>query len=109
LELLNNCDIQISICNATDLSKVEDAQYLYDLIANLFASVVQFAIPGTIEAECDLLIDGGGTPMLNLAEVVKRFYPNQPCLYIDYEGTMAYYRNITEPAPGNNCIHQICL
>jgi len=91
-----------SICNSTDLSKVEDAQYLYALIANLFASVVQFAFPGTIEAECDLLINGAGTPMLNLAEVVKRLYP-APCIYIDYEGSMEYYRNITEPFPGNNC------
>jgi len=92
----------LSVCNSSDLTAIDDAKYLYALVANSFASVVQFAFPQTIEAECDLLINGEGTPLQNLAEVIKRLFPAE-CLYVDYEGVINFYRSITEPFPGNNC------
>jgi hypothetical protein len=98
-----------SVCNSSDLTAIKDAQYLYGLVAGSFASVVQFAFPQTIEAECNLLIDGEGTPLQNLADVIKRLFPAE-CLYVDYEGIIMFYRSITEPFPGNNCmIDQIII
>jgi Serine carboxypeptidase S28 len=86
------------------LTDIKDAQYLYALVANSFASVVQFAFPQAIETECNLLINGEGTPLQNLADVIKRLYPAE-CLYVDYEGIINFYSSITEPFPGNNCTY----
>ncbi|XP_065345057.1 putative serine protease K12H4.7 [Cloeon dipterum] len=100
-----------NLCQESDLRNPNDAMYLYALVANLFGSVVQFAFPGSISTECQLLIDGPGTPLVNLAEVIKQTYP-VACLPVHYDDNMEFYRNSTEVAPGNNYrqyIYQTCL
>ncbi|XP_059473028.1 thymus-specific serine protease-like [Neocloeon triangulifer] len=99
-----------NLCPESDLTLLTDARYLYALVANLYGAVVQFAFPGMISAECDKLMDGTGTPLLNLAEVVKQAYPNI-CLNVHYDDLMEFYRNSTAVAPGNNYrqyIYQTC-
>jgi len=83
------------------LTKEKDAQYLYTVVANIYGAVVQYAIPGSIEAECDLLINGGGTPLENLANVIRLTFTG--CFEISYQGYVDYYKNITEPFEGNIC------
>jgi hypothetical protein len=71
------------------------------MVANIYGSVVHYA-PGAIQQECDLLMNGPGTPLQNLADVINLSNPAD-CLHISYQGYIDWYQNITEPFDSNHC------
>jgi hypothetical protein len=77
----------------------KDAQLLYSYIANIYGTVVQFALPGTIEGECDLLMNGPGNPLENLASVIKLTFNG--CLPSSYSEYVDFMIGVTQPGPGN--------
>ncbi|XP_065331732.1 putative serine protease K12H4.7 [Cloeon dipterum] len=112
----NQADVQFvaqafNLCPESNLKIANDAMGLYSLVANVYGWVVQFALPGMIATECELLIDGPGTPLLNLAEVVNQAFPSG-CLDVHYDGIVEFYKNSTQIEPGNNYrqhLYQTCL